>query len=126
MSIAGFRFGLFICYDLRFADEFWALAPEVDAYLVVANWPETRRQHWKSLLAARAIENQAYVVGVNRVGEGGSLRYTGDSAILDPMGEVLAGAAGQETMLLADLDAAEVARVRATLPFLKDRRKAVE
>lgn len=122
IELGGLRCGLFVCYDLRFADEFWALAPRVDAYLVVANWPEARRHHWRSLLAARAIENQAYVVGVNRVGEGGALRYAGDSAILDPMGEVLASAAGQETMLLADLDAATVAGVRTALPFLNDRR----
>jgi predicted amidohydrolase len=122
VTIEGLRLGLFVCYDLRFADEQWALAPEVDAYLVVANWPESRRGHWQALLTARAIENQAYVVGVNRVGKGGSLSYTGDSRIVSPNGEVLASAAEGETMLLADLDPAEVARVRAALPFLPDRR----
>ena len=65
----GFRTTLFICYDLRFADLFWDVAEETDLYVVVANWPVARRRHWKTLLAARAIENQAYVVGVNRVGE---------------------------------------------------------
>jgi len=115
------RTTLFICYDLRFADLFWDIAPETDLYLVVANWPVTRRHHWTGLLAARAIENQAYVVGVNRVGEGGGLTYAGDSRIVDPMGEVLAAAAGGETMLLADIHAARVQQVRKELPFLPDR-----
>ena len=56
---------------------FWELAPDTDLYLVVANWPSTRSEHWKSLLRSRAIENQAYVVGVNRVGEGDGLSYQG-------------------------------------------------
>ncbi len=122
VAIEGLRVTLFVCYDLRFADEFWATAAETDAYLVVANWPEARRHHWTSLLVARAIENQAYVVGVNRVGEGGELRYRGDSRIVDPMGEVLAAAADQETLLLADLDPAVVAETRRELPFMNDRR----
>ncbi len=123
-NIEGVRFGLFVCYDLRFANQLWDLAPEVDAYLVVANWPEARRHHWTALLTARAIENQAYVVGVNRVGDGGSLHYTGDSRIVSPLGEILASAAQGETMLLAEIDPGEVARVRAALPFLKDRRSS--
>ena len=122
LTIEGLRFTLFICYDLRFADEFWATAEQTDVYLVVANWPEKRRRHWVSLLSARAIENQAYVVGVNRVGQGGKLRYRGDSRIIDPMGEVLAAAAEQETLLIADVDAAKVEETRKTLPFLQDRR----
>ncbi len=122
VEVEGLRCTLFICYDLRFADEFWATASTTDAYLVVANWPEARRGHWSTLLQARAIENQAYVVGVNRVGEGGGLRYTGDSAILSPLGEPLATASQQETLLIADLDPQEVHRVRRQLPFLDDRR----
>ncbi len=122
VEVGGLRITPFICYDLRFADEFWATARDTDLYLVVANWPETRSHHWTTLLAARAIENQAYVVGVNRVGSAGSLRYTGDSRILDPMGRPLATASGQETLLLADVDVETVRRVRAELPFLADRR----
>jgi predicted amidohydrolase len=79
------RVSVFVCYDLRFADEFWALAERTDLYVVVANWPETRSEHWRVLLRARAIENQAYVVGVNRVGTGKNIVYTGDSAIIDPL-----------------------------------------
>jgi predicted amidohydrolase len=73
------------------------------------------------VLAARAIENQAFVAGVNRVGSGGGLDYAGDSTVIDPLGEVLATAAGGETMLLADLDLARVRKVRKDLPFLNDR-----
>ena len=75
-----------VCYDLRFADEFWSTARGTDVYLVVANWPAKRRLHWQVLLQARAIENQAYVVGVNRVGSGGGSEYAGDSRIVDPAG----------------------------------------
>jgi predicted amidohydrolase len=119
--VEGVRLALFVCYDLRFADELWALAPDVDGYLVVASWPDPRRRHWQVLLEARAIENLAYVVGVNRVGEGGGLQHSGDSRIIDPMGHVLAAASGGETMLLAELDPARVAEVRRSLPFLRDR-----
>ena len=122
VDVDGLRCSLFVCYDLRFADEFWALAHGSDAYFVVANWPAKRRLHWSALLRARAIENQAYVVGVNRVGSGGGLDYSGDSAIIDPLGEVLATGAGVETVLLADLDAADVAATRDHFRFLQDRR----
>jgi predicted amidohydrolase len=113
---------LFVCYDLRFADEFWSLAERTDLYVVVANWPESRRLHWQVLLRARAIENQAYVLGVNRVGEGGRLTYVGDSAVIDPMGEVLAGASLTETLVLADVDPEVVRATRKRFPFLADRR----
>ena len=74
VDVEGLRVSLFVCYDLRFADDWWPLAPSTDVYLCCANWPESRRAHWQALLQARAIENQAYVVGVNRVGEGGGRR----------------------------------------------------
>jgi predicted amidohydrolase len=123
VDVEGVRCSLFVCYDLRFADEFWALAEQTDCYLVPANWPAARRGHWRTLLRARAIENQAYVVGVNRVGEGGGLRYVGDSAVVGPFGEELAdGADVGEAVLLADVDPAHVADVRARYPFLQDRR----
>ena len=125
VEIEGLRISLFICYDLRFADEFWAVAPETDVYLVPANWPETRRRHWQALLEARAIENQAYVIGVNRVGEGDGLRYAGDSRIVAPDGEILAGAARGETLLLADLDPEVVRATREALPFQRDRRVSI-
>ena len=123
VDVDGLRTTLFVCYDLRFADEFWATAPRTDCYAVVANWPSARRHHWSALLLARAIENQAYVVGVNRVGrDGNDLAYAGDSAVVDPMGRVLASASEVETMLLSDVDPAVVAATRDRFPFLADRR----
>jgi predicted amidohydrolase len=122
VDVEGVACSLFVCYDLRFADELWALAPTTHCYLVVANWPEARRAHWRALLVARAIENQAYVVGVNRVGHGGGLDYVGDSQIVDPLGEVLVEATGEEAVLVADVDPARVAEVREKFPFLADRR----
>jgi len=123
VEIGGLRITPFICYDLRFANVFWDAAPATDVYLVPANWPSPRRHHWQTLLRARAIENQAYVVGVNRVGaDGNGLEHLGDSRIISPMGELLATAAGVETMLLADVDAAEVATTREKFAFLPDRR----
>lgn len=122
VDVEGVRCTLFVCYDLRFADEFWATAKHTDCYVVVANWPSRRRHHWTALGQARAIENQAYVVAVNRCGEGGGLEYAGDSRIVDPWGELVATAAGGPTMILADVDAAVVADARARFPVLADRR----
>jgi predicted amidohydrolase len=122
IDVAGVRTTLFVCYDLRFSDEFWATARSTDCYLVPANWPSARRAHWTALLRARAIENQAYVVGCNRVGTGGGLTYAGDSRIIDPTGEVLAGAAGGEALLVTDIDPRVVAETRAQFPFMQDRR----
>ncbi|HEY4631870.1 MAG TPA: carbon-nitrogen family hydrolase [Blastococcus sp.] len=123
VEIGGLRITPFICYDLRFADVFWKAAPGTDVYLVPANWPSPRRQHWQTLLQARAIENQAYVVGCNRVGTAGDgTDHAGDSRIVSPMGELLATAAGIETLVLADVDPVEVAATRDRLRFLLDRR----
>jgi predicted amidohydrolase len=122
VEIEGFRVSMFVCYDLRFADEFWQLAVDSDLYLVPANWPEKRREHWMALLRARAIENQAYVIGVNRVGSGGQLDYSGDSRIIDPLGELLATASRGESILLADLSTEHVAGIRNHFRFLPDRR----
>jgi predicted amidohydrolase len=123
VEVGGLRITPFICYDLRFANVFWQAAERTDVYLVPANWPSPRRLHWQTLLQARAIENQAYVVGCNRVGTAGDgTPHVGDSRIVSPMGELLATAAGVETIVLADVDAAEVAATRDKLRFLRDRR----
>jgi predicted amidohydrolase len=122
VTVEGLRVTLFVCYDLRFADEFWQLAHDTDVYLVPANWPEARRSHWMALLQARAIENQAFVVGCNRVGSGGSLVYSGDSRIVDPLGELLATASCGESILFAEVSAERVAEVRDRFRFLQDRR----
>jgi len=122
ITVHGVRVTPFICYDLRFADLFWNAAADTDLYLVPANWPGVRREHWMALLRARAIENQAYVAGVNRVGHGDGLDYTGDSRIIDPLGELLADAApGEVTTLRATIDPACVADVRDRFRFMADR-----
>jgi predicted amidohydrolase len=123
VEVGGLRITPFICYDLRFADVFWRAARGTDVYLVPANWPSPRRNHWRTLLQARAIENQAYVVGCNRVGTAGDgTQHMGDSRIVDPTGELLATAAGAETIVLADVDPAVVAGTRERFRFLPDRR----
>ena len=122
VDIDGLRTSIFICYDLRFADDFWVRALDTDCYVVVANWPEARREHWRALLRARAIENQAYVVGANRVGPVKDLDHVGDSAIIDPLGRTLAEASRVEAVLTAEVSATEVADVRRRFPFLDDRR----
>jgi predicted amidohydrolase len=121
VEVAGIRVTPLICYDLRFTDLFWDPAPMTDCYIVPANWPNARREHWMTLLRARAIENQAYVVGVNRVGSAGRLDYSGDTRIIDPLGEVIAAPSGEVATVMADIDPAEVARVRAEFPFMQDR-----
>lgn len=120
--VNGVRITPFICYDLRFADLFWHAAAHTDLYLVPANWPGVRREHWMALLRARAIENQAYVVGVNRVGSGDGLDYTGDSRVIDPLGEIVAEApAGEVATLRATIDPAHVVEVRDRFRFMADR-----
>ena len=124
VGVKGVNVTPFVCYDLRFADLFWAVAEETDCYVVVANWPSARRHHWTALLRARAIENQAYVVGVNRVGvDGNDLTYAGDTLIFDPLGEQIASAPeNEESIVTAEVDPEVVLSVRARFPFLNDRR----
>jgi predicted amidohydrolase len=123
VQVGDLRVTPFICYDLRFADVFWQTGPDTDVFLVPANWPSPRRHHWTTLLQARAIENQAYVVGCNRVGTAGDgTDHAGDSRIVSPMGEPLATASGVETIVLADVDPAEVTATRERFRFLADRR----
>lgn len=112
----------FICYDLRFPEVFRAAAaahrPEL--FVLIANWPEKRIQHWVRLLQARAIENQAYVVGVNRLGSDPYYTYPGRSLVIDPQGEILADAGGREGFIRAQLDLAALRKYREGLPFLDD------
>ncbi|MEX1177658.1 MAG: nitrilase-related carbon-nitrogen hydrolase [Nitriliruptor sp.] len=123
VTIDGVRITPTICYDLRFPEQYRATVDDTDAYLVVASWPAARRQHWSSLLVARAIESQAYVVGVNRVGtDGNGIDHVGGSVVVDPLGHELVRAGDAATVLSADLDTEVVARVRRDLPFLPDRR----
>jgi len=125
-SVKGWKINLLVCYDLRFP--VWARQtnddsgnPEYDLLVYVANWPERRVHAWKTLLQARAIENQCFVVGVNRVGEDGNgHRYSGESMIVDPMGEVLGTKVNEEAIITMTLDKSKLEEVRKKLPFLKD------
>lgn len=100
----GRTIGLFICYDLRFPELFSIAAKKADIMLVIAEWPASRREHWKTLLRARAIETQSYVAGVNCVGIHDGLEYSGDSMAVDAIGNVLGCLEDKEGILLCDLD----------------------
>ena len=118
INIEGTRCTFFVCFDLRFARDFWDLAPTTDLFVVIANWPETRRDHWKSLLKARAIENQSFVLGVNRIGEGDGLTYSGDSSLFNPLGEILAEAENYQThTFFYEIEPSTVAAIRSAFPF---------
>lgn len=121
-GIAGARITPLVCYDLRFPEPFRLAASETDVFVVIANWPDRRRLAWQTLLRARAIENQAFVLGVNRVGDGGGAHHSGDSAAISPWGETLASAAEIETVLIVDVDPKDVAEARAKFTALADRR----
>jgi omega-amidase len=114
----------FICYDLRFPEIFRAAlaAHQPELFVVIANFPEKRIQHWVRLLQARAIENQAYVVGANRLGRDPYYTYAGRSMIVDPQGEILADGADREGDIRAFLDLTGLRKYRAGLPFLTDLR----
>jgi predicted amidohydrolase len=114
----------FVCYDLRFPEVFReaAAAHRPELFAVIANWPEKRIQHWVRLLQARAIENQAYVLAVNRVGSDSFYSYPGRSLIVDPQGEILADAGEHEGFIQTTLDLANLRKYREGLPFLTDMR----
>jgi len=122
----GWKFQLQICYDLRFPEiaRNYLLpnqAPAYDVLLYVANWPEKRVSHWNALLRARAIENQAYVLGVNRVGtDANELAYSGESKIINALGDVFELNKNEEKVLVQVFQFKELKRVRKTLPFLLD------
>lgn len=124
-SVNGWKINLQVCYDLRFP--VWARqqlqeeGPEYDLLVYVANWPERRRTAWMTLLQARAIENQCYVIGVNRVGnDGNQIYHSGDSMVIDPMGEILFTERDHEVAHTVVLDMELLQQVRSSLPFLKD------
>ena len=122
VEVEGVRVTPFVCYDLRFPEPFRLAAADTDLFAVVANWPDARREAWRTLLRARAIENLCYVAGVNRVGEGGGLRYAGDSAVISPWGEVLVEGSDAEAVLVCEVEASVVRDTRAKFPALSDRR----
>lgn len=129
-SVKGWKINLLVCYDLRFP--VWARqttplpeevenGPEYDVLIYVANWPERRVHAWKTLLQARAIENQCYVVGANRVGQdGNSISYSGESMVIDPLGEVLYTKKDAEDIFTITLDKTHLTTIREKFPFWKD------
>ena len=129
-SVKGWRINMQVCYDLRFpvwarqqnfvnADE--ELEPEYDLLVYVANWPERRRHAWQTLLAARAIENQCFVLGVNRVGsDGNGIYHSGDSMVVDPLGEVYYHMADEEDVFTATIYKDQLKGVREKFPFWRD------
>ena len=133
-SVKGWKINLLVCYDLRFpvwsrqtstlnslSEGDGTSVPEYDVLIYVANWPERRNHAWKTLLQARAIENQCYVVGVNRVGYDGNSNYhSGDSMVVDPMGEVLYTKAHEEDIFSVTLQKDKLEEIRTKLPFWKD------
>lgn len=120
-KIKSWKIGLTICYDLRFPEIFRKYGKK-RAHLIinVANWPDTRIEHWSTLLKARAIENQCYVAGVNRVGKDPKLNYVGFSSVFDPMGKEIVSVGNEEKIIIVDLDKNVVKEVREKFPFLDD------
>ena len=120
---SGVKVAPFVCYDLRFPEVFrTAVRRGTQLYAVIANWPSAREAHWSALLRARAIENQAYVAGVNRCGSDPRLAYSGRSLIFDPRGECLAEAGGGEGLVRAVVDLPALLDYRQTFPALADMR----
>ncbi|RKY94545.1 MAG: hypothetical protein DRQ01_02085 [Ignavibacteriae bacterium] len=120
-KVKSWQVGLSICYDLRFP-ELYRKYGKKRAHLIVniANWPNTRIEHWKTLLKARAIENQCYVAGVNRVGDSPKLKYNGFSCVFDPMGKEIISVENEEKLIVTEIDKNYVLEVRKEFPFLED------
>lgn len=125
-QVKGWRICLQVCYDLRFP--VWARnqGDEYDMLVYVANWPERRSLPWKALLQARAIENQSYVVGVNRVGnDGNNVYHSGDSSVFGPLGEPVWQQSHEAVTHTLTLDKAVVTQARSQFPFLQDADKFI-
>ena len=113
--------GGFICYDLRFPEIFQVAAKTADAILVIGNWPADRIENWYTLLRARALETQCYIIGANRAGEGNGIAYAPSSIAFDPAGRRITPPASDE-LLFCDIDPAYVKNVRTAFPLRDDRR----
>ncbi len=120
-STEEFTVAPFICYDLRFPEVFrHAVRAGANVLVVIANWPTKRSDHWLALLQARAIENLAYVIGVNRVGTGLDTEYSGRSLVIDPHGKILLDAGGTEKLAEIEIDPKELTQYRKSFPALQD------
>jgi len=118
-----FRINMTICYDLRFPELYRAaLAEGANLISVQANWPAARQRQWEILLKARAVENQAFVIGINRVGKDGKLNYNGGSLILDPQGKTIAKADKSEGISEGIIDITKLKKWRKDFPVLNDRK----
>jgi omega-amidase len=121
VDLNGWKVCPMICYDLRFPVWLRNVDGEYDLLLIVANWPERRALHWRTLIPARAVENQAYVIGLNRVGhDGNEVYHSGDSTCIDPNGNVVYYKRDEEDVYTFSIIADEVKKTRRALPFLKD------
>lgn len=125
VEMPGARLAASICYDLRFPELYAALAKSSDGALCIANWPSSRVAHWTALLAARAIENQMYLIGVNRTGrDGNGLRYDKSSAVVDPTGSVQQPVYATPELDVYDINPEATRRYRQQFPTLRDKRPA--
>ena len=122
-SVNGFSISPAICYDLRFSYHFWNKAKTTDVYCIIANWPQTRKLHWRNLLIARAIENQTYVIAVNRTGEDPGNVYSGNSMVVDPLGTIVSEIESQEGIFIVGIENSKVLGVRKEFKFLSDRKE---
>jgi predicted amidohydrolase len=123
-ALDGTPSSVFICYDLRFPEAMRKVAKEVSLMFFIANWPAQRAEHWDMLLRARAVENQCFVAGVNRVGtDGNGIAYSGVSAIFGPTGNMLCRGSDKEEIIFCEIDPGEAESVRAEYPFLGDMRE---
>ncbi|MGN6181794.1 MAG: amidohydrolase [Mucilaginibacter sp.] len=121
VELKGWKICPVICYDLRFPVWLRNVEAEYDLLIIVANWPERRALHWRSLIPARAIENQAYVVAVNRIGhDGNEVYHSGDSTCVDPNGKAIYYKRDEEDMYTFSILAEELKFVRRAMPFLRD------
>ena len=120
-SIKNIVFTNFICYDLRFPELFRSVADEVHAIIVPACWPAKRSEHWKTLLRARAIENQVYIFAINCSGNIGGLYYSGDSCVINPNGDAVEMLSDKEGVIIYDFKD-DVIKYRKQFPVLNDRR----
>ena len=120
-ELGGTLFTAFICYDLRFPELFRRVCNDVHAVVIPANWPAKRSEHWKTLLRARAIENQVYVFAVNCFGDQNGQYYSGDSCVITPDGDVCASLSDQEGVIRYEFTD-DVDQYRRNFPVLKDRK----